>query len=116
MQLLLLFLWDLPCAGLAALGFAMLFAVPRRALATCAALGAFTHALRAVLVEGHVFGLELSTLLVSIGAGFAALLAARAHRMLPVTVFSSVGLIPMVPGSLAYRAVIHSVRFVTTSW
>ncbi len=109
-----LFLWDLPWSALAALGFAMLFSVPKRALVTCVAIGAATHALRAVLVEGHVVGLEAATLLVSIGAGFAAILAARAHRILPVTVFSSVGLIPMVPGSLAYHTVINSVRFVTT--
>ncbi len=109
-----LFLWDLPWSGLAAIGFAMLFSVPKRAVVTCTVIGATTHALRAVLVDGHVVGLELATLVVSIGAGFAAILAARVHRILPVTVFSSVGLIPMVPGSLAYHAVINSVRFVTT--
>jgi uncharacterized membrane protein YjjB (DUF3815 family) len=52
--------------------------------------------------------------MVSVGAGFSAVAAARAHRILPVTVFSSLGLIPMVPGLAAYRAVINSVRFVTT--
>jgi uncharacterized membrane protein YjjB (DUF3815 family) len=113
-SLVRLFFWDLPWAGLAALGFAMLFSVPKRGLVTCTIIGATTHALRAVLVDSHLLGLEAATVVVSIGAGFAAILAARGHRILPTTVFSSVGLIPMVPGTLAYHAVINGVRFVTT--
>ena len=107
-------LWDLVWAALAALGFAMLLSVPKKALVTSALIGAVTHASRLAIIESHLAGLELATLIVSIGAGFAAVAASRAHRVLPVTVFSSVGLIPMVPGFLAYRAVINLVKFVTT--
>ena len=99
--------WDLVWAGLAALGFAMLLSVPRKALVTSALIGACTHATRLAIIESHFAGLELATLIVSLGAGFAAVEASRVHRVLPVTVFSSVGLIPMVPGFLAYRAVIN---------
>ena len=106
-------LWDLVWAGLAALGFAILLSVPKKVLLTSALIGACTHATRLALIESHLAGIELATLLVSIGAGFAAVAASRAHRVLPVTVFSSVGLIPMVPGFLAYRAVINLVKFVT---
>jgi uncharacterized membrane protein YjjB (DUF3815 family) len=91
-------------AGLAALGFAILFNVPVRTLAACAAAGAAGHAIRTVLV-GAGLSLESATLA---GATLVGLLgeafARRWHT--PTSIFTISGAIPMVPGKFAFETMI----------
>lgn len=99
-------------SGIAALGFAMLFNVPRRALVACALCAAAGHALRALLMQ---FGIQIeaATLVGSTLVGFLSVVCARQTHV-PAPIFAISGAIPMVPGSFAYRAMIGFIQ-VTTS-
>lgn len=95
---------DAVWAALASTGFALLFNVPVRTVVGCAFLGAVGHGSRALLETGGV-GLEAATLagatLVGfIGAGFAR------YWKAPASVYTVSGAIPMVPGVLAFQAML----------
>lgn len=91
-------------SGVAALGFAVLFNVPRRFLPYCAITGAAGHALRALLMLSGL-SLTSATLFGAIMVGFLGELFARRLRS-PAGLFSVAGAIPMVPGVFAFRAMI----------
>lgn len=95
-------LTELWCAP-AALGFALVFNVPPRALLPCCLLAILGHATRkaVVLLGGD---LVLGSLAGGIVIGILAELWAPRQKMLP-TVFSIGAAIPMVPGTLMYKAV-----------
>lgn len=89
-------------SGIAALGFAMLFNVPRRALIYCVIAGAVGHAVRTLMMQQ--FGLSIigSTLIGATTVGFLA--KAFAYRLhIPSLVFGISGAIPMVPGVFAFE-------------
>ena len=94
----LLELWAAP----AALGFALLFNVPKRSLIACCTLAVLGHAIRKGVVD---FGgdIVLGTLLGGMAIGFTAEWWASRHRMIP-TVYSICAAIPMVPGTPMYKA------------
>ena len=97
--------WVLPerClwAATAALGFAILFTVPRRALRAVAALAIIGYAIRAIGLS-HGFELPIATLIASCSMGLLSIpFAHRVHT--PTTVFMAPAVIPMVPGVFAYR-------------
>lgn len=98
-------------SSLAALGFAMLFNVPSRALFWCALAGALGHATRTLLIES---GAEIApaTLVGASVVGFYAMGLARYFKM-PSVVFSVSGVIPMVPGVFAFRTMISMLRIST---
>ena len=89
-------------SGIAALGFAILFNVPRRALIYCVIAGATGHAVRTLMMEQFSVSIIVSTL---IGATTVGLLAKGfAYRMhIPSLVFGITGAIPMVPGVFAFE-------------
>ncbi len=92
-------LWAAP----AALGFALLFNVPPRSLGVCCVLAVIGHAVRkGVMVLGG--DLVLGSLLGGLVIGLAAEWWGGRHRMIP-TVYSICAAIPMVPGTLMYKAV-----------
>lgn len=91
-------------SAVAAVGFAIIFNVPRRALLGCALVGAIGHALRTVSVELGLT-LEIGTLLGATAAGFISQGFARFWRT-PFILFAVPGIIPMVPGTFAYRTMI----------
>lgn len=98
-------------SALAAIGFAVLFNVPPRYLpagAGCAALG---HALRALVMHFGV-PIEFATLFAATVLGFIALLLAN-RLQAPAMLFAIPGIIPMIPGSFAYRAMIGLVSMVS---
>ncbi|MDP0498469.1 MAG: threonine/serine exporter family protein [Verrucomicrobiota bacterium JB022] len=98
-------------AALAALGFAVLFNVPKRTLVACALCGAFGVSLRLGLLHWseHHMHLAAATL---IAAGGVSLLGEFFSRLLnaPPAVFTVPGVIPMVPGSLMFRTMVGFLR------
>jgi len=99
-----LFLIDAWFAWIPAVGFAMVFNVPRNMLIYCAVAGAFAHSGRFLLMH---FGMpiEWATLLVSTSVGFIGLYWSRKH-IIPRPVFTVASIIPMIPGSYAFNAMI----------
>jgi uncharacterized membrane protein YjjB (DUF3815 family) len=91
-------------SAVAALGFAVLFNVPRRALLGCMLAGALGHALRTFCV-GLGLTLEISTLMGATAVGFLAI-ALGHRRHVPRLIFSVTGVIPMVPGVFAYQTML----------
>lgn len=100
-------------AGIAALGFAVLFNVPKRTLVACTLSGAIAYAARTLLTNFGVVGIEAATL---IGAGVISFLAISfGHKWhAPAAIFVIPGVIPLVPGALAFRTMIDLLT-VTTS-
>lgn len=100
-------------AGIAALGFAVLFNVPKRTLVACTLSGAIAYAVRTLLTNFGVVGIEAATLM---GAGVISFLAVPfGHKWhAPAAIFVIPGVIPLVPGALAFRTMIDLLT-VTTS-
>ncbi|MCS6835529.1 MAG: threonine/serine exporter family protein [Anaerolineae bacterium] len=105
MSVVLLVLEDALWSALAALGFAMLFNAPRRALPACVLAGALGHGLRYGVMHGLGASLVASSLLGALAVGFLARWCAVRLKM-PAIVFAVVGVIPMVPGAYAFRTMI----------
>lgn len=100
---------DFLLAGVVSAGFAVLFSVPARLLLACAFLGGLGHAVRTTLMLVAGLPLEWSTLVASLLIGFTALLLARKLRA-PAPIFAIAACIPLVPGILAYTAMINFLR------
>ena len=101
----LLILQDAVVAAVPALGFAMIFNVPRGALKYCALAGALGHSLRLVL---HHFGglpLEWATLLAAAVVSMVGIQWAQTWRAHP-KVFTVAAVIPMIPGIYAFTALL----------
>lgn len=92
-------------SAVAAVGFAILFNVPRHTLAACALTGALGHALRAALMVSFGIPIEAATLLAATAVGFLGEMFAR-HYHIPRLIFVVPGVIPMVPGVFAYRTML----------
>lgn len=101
---LLALLIDAGWSALAALGFALVFNAPRRALLGCAFAGAVGHAVRTALMMTGL-SLEFSTLAGALTVGLIGYVLAR-RLQIPVLVFTICGAIPLVPGSFAFRAML----------
>ncbi|MCK9640472.1 MAG: threonine/serine exporter family protein [Prolixibacteraceae bacterium] len=100
-------------AGLAALGFAILFNVPQRTLLVIWAMGALGGLLKFLLL-----GLEINIVLASLaGASLIGILSVYAahNKHAPPLVFSIPSVIPMVPGAFAYRMMLGCMELVGTS-
>lgn len=97
--------------GLAAAGFGVLFNIGFRTLPFCFAAGAMALAVRTIGTQ-YGFNLELSSFLAAFAVGLTAVgLAPRvgiARSSLAVT-----GVIPMVPGSFAAKAIVAVVPLTT---
>lgn len=100
-------------AGVAALGFAVLFQVPRRTLLGCVVGGALGHAIRTGLLSAEA-SIELATLAGAIGVGFWGVWCAR-YWQAPTSLFTVCGVIPLVPGTYAYRTMIGVLQVATES-
>lgn len=91
-------------ATLATAGFAVLFNVPRRALALCALIGGAANTARLALLGA---GAPPEAAIFAGGLIVGALALALAYGVrLPTSIFSIPGFITMVPGSLAFNAVV----------
>ncbi|KAF0813898.1 hypothetical protein IGB42_01577 [Andreprevotia sp. IGB-42] len=96
---LLIELWAAP----AALGFAMLFNVPKRALWLCGTLAVIGHGLRHLVDVLHG-DLVLGTLAGAVVIGLLAELHAR-RRHEPGAIYAISAAIPLVPGKSMYESV-----------
>ncbi|WGY48603.1 MULTISPECIES: threonine/serine exporter family protein [unclassified Vibrio] len=107
-QLLLGLINDMFFAAIPAVGFALVFNVPVRALKYCALGGAIGHGSRFIMMH---FGIPIewatffaATIVGMIGVHWS-------HKFLAhPKVFTVAALIPMVPGVFAYRAMIAMVE------
>ena len=89
-------------SGMAAVGFAVFFSVPKRYLPGCILLGACGHALRTFLAHNH-FSLVAATFAGCLLIGITAEILS--HRFtIPMTLFAVPAAITMIPGSFAFRA------------
>lgn len=95
---------DLLWSAVAAVGFAVMFNVPPRLLPGCALAGGLGHAIRTLAMAWGV-PLEGATLLAATAVGFLSEWLAKQFQS-PRIVFSVPGVIPMVPGVLAYEAML----------
>ncbi|MCA9937590.1 MAG: threonine/serine exporter family protein [Anaerolineales bacterium] len=100
-------------AGVTAVGFAILFSVPRRDLPGAFLTGAAGHCTRALLAQWGV-PLEGATLAGAVVVGVLGnLLAQRLHK--PTFVFTVPGVIPMVPGVFAFQTMMGILRVTTAA-
>jgi len=95
-------------SALAAAGYVFLFNVPVRDAWACILCGMASHTLRTVAIRLGV-DIVTGTLLGSLVAGFLAQGFARHFNAPPVT-FAFPGVVALVPGSFAFRAVIGSLQ------
>lgn len=87
--------------GMAAVGFAVLFNVPARALLAVFILAAAGGLTRTIMIQNEA-NIVVSTLLGAMLIGFMSILFAH-KKHAPPPVFAIPAVIPMVPGILAYK-------------
>lgn len=92
-------------SALVAMGFGMLFNVPRRLLVWCMLGGALGHALRTLLLQLVPDTLAVSTLVACLALGIYAQ-AASTRLKSPSLIFQVTGAITMVPGAFAYQSIL----------
>jgi uncharacterized membrane protein YjjB (DUF3815 family) len=107
-----LLLQNMLWAGVAAFGFAVLFNVPIRTLLVCVLSGAIAYAVRTTLVESGLLTTEAATLIAASAVSFLGVIFGRLWRA-PALVFVVPGVIPMVPGALAFRTMIDILMLTT---
>ncbi len=93
---------DALVSGLAAIGYGLLFGVPRRAVLACILCGVAGHGSRTALAAAGI-DLAAATLLASTAVGLLAV-ALQRRLGLPWTTFAFPGVVAMIPGSYAFRA------------
>ena len=91
-----------------ALGFALLFETPKRALSVAALLGGLGHAIRFTLLQFD-FGLVSSTLSGTVFIGLMGIYCAHKIHTPPV-VFTLPACITMIPGLYAYKTMLGCIR------
>jgi uncharacterized membrane protein YjjP (DUF1212 family) len=99
---------DAVFSALAAMGFALLFSVPARIAWACVVCGVASHTLRTLC--GHL-GIDLvgGSLIGALVVGFLAQGFARYFRA-PAVVFAFPGVVAMIPGAFAFRAVLGALQ------
>src|SRR5690606_20396068 len=95
---------DIFWSGLAAVGFAILFNVPRRLLLGCFLTGATGHLIRTILAMSGS-SLEFGTLAGAVAVGFLSVFLASRYDV-PASLFAVTGAIPLVPGVFAYQTIV----------
>ena len=99
---------DILLSSIPAVGFAMVFNVPHRALPWCGLLGAIGHSMRFVMMTAG-FNIEWATFLAAILVGSIGIRWSRWYLAHP-KIFTVAAVIPMFPGISAYTAMISAVK------
>ena len=105
---LLLLLDDMFFAAIPAVGFALVFNVPPKALKYCALLGALGHVTRTILMHNDV-PIVFATLVGAALIGFIGVHLSHRYLAHP-KVFTVAAIIPMIPCVQAYKAMIAIVQ------
>lgn len=105
---LLVLLDDMFFAAIPAVGFALVFNVPPKALKYCALLGALGHVTRTILMQSDV-PIVFATLVGAALIGFIGVHLSHRYLAHP-KVFTVAAIIPMIPGVQAYKAMIAIVQ------
>ena len=105
---LLLLLDDMFFAAIPAVGFALVFNLPPKALKYCALLGALGHVTRTILMQSDV-PIVFATLVGAALIGFIGVHLSHRYLAHP-KVFTVAAIIPMIPGVQAYKAMIAIVQ------
>jgi len=96
-------------SGIAAVGFGILFNIPRKAIFTVFILGLGAGFIKFTLLNFHI-DIVLSSLIAALSVGILSMpLAHRIHQ--PPVVFSIPAVIPMIPGYFAYETVLSIMNF-----
>lgn len=107
-EFLLALIQDMLLSAIPAVGFALVFNVPQRALPYCALLGAIGHGSRMVMMTAG-FNIEWSSFIAAILVGMIGIQWSRWYLAHP-KVFTVAAVIPMFPGISAYTAMISAVK------
>lgn len=99
---------DIILSAIPAVGFALVFNVPHRALPWCALLGAIGHGSRFVMMTAG-FNIEWATFLAAILVGSIGIRWSRWYLAHP-KIFTVAAVIPMFPGISAYTAMVSAVK------
>lgn len=105
---LLALIQDAALAAIPAVGFAMVFNVPQRALIWCALLGAIGHSSRFAMMTAGM-NIEWATFIASLLVGSIGIQWSRWYLAHP-KIFTVAAVIPMFPGISAYTAMISAVK------
>ncbi len=97
-------------SGIAALGFGLLFKIPKRLIITVFFLG-FLGGFVKFLSLYYKNNIATSTFLASLSIGFISLLLAKRVAK-PTVVFIIPSIIPMIPGYFAYQVVLNIHKFI----
>ena len=108
LDLLFKLLDDMFFATIPAIGFALIFNVPQKALRYCAILAALGHGLRTVLLYFNM-PLVFATFFAASLIGFIGVHLSHRYLAHP-KVFTVAAIIPMIPGVYAYKAMIAMVQ------
>lgn len=98
-------------AAIPAVGFGMIFNVPRSTLPLCAVGGAVTYGFREILLSNHL-SIELATFIATTAIGIIGVFWSRRYAM-PRPVYTVPSIIPMIPGTYAYEMMISLVTMNT---
>lgn len=93
---------------IAAAGFAILFNAPRQTLIQCGLVGMLGWILYYVLVSGEMDAVP-ATVFAAILVGSLSRICATFYKK-PIIIFYVAGIIPLVPGGIAYNAMRHFVE------
>lgn len=99
--------------GLAAIGFGILFNVPRRTLWTIGLIGMLGGSIKFVFLHFDI-SIVLASFMGAIVVGFVSIPAAH-NRHAPPLVFAIPSVIPMVPGAFAYRTILGLIELTQKS-
>ncbi|QSX31756.1 threonine/serine exporter family protein [Shewanella cyperi] len=113
MDMLWLLLNDALFSAIPALGFAMLFNVPKRFLPYCAIAAALGHSFRTALLQLEL-PIEWATFAAAALVGTVTIAFARRH-LAPPLLYAVAAIIPMIPGTYAFNTVIALVQLTAQS-
>jgi uncharacterized membrane protein YjjB (DUF3815 family) len=100
-------------AALAALGFAVIFNVPKRFLVFVAIGGMIGFSAKSLLTQNGI-GIELSTLLGAVLVGLMGKIFSTLYQELH-QIITIASVIPMVPGTFAFKTITSLLDFVSSS-
>ncbi|RKF14536.1 threonine/serine exporter [Alginatibacterium sediminis] len=104
MELFLSLVDDAFFSAIPAIGFALIFNVPKRMLVLCACGGAIAHSLRTLVMHSGV-SIEWASLVASVTIGLIGVYWSRRY-LVPRPVFTVASVIPMIPGTFAFKTII----------